>query len=72
MEDQDRQLSAVRDDASLSPDQKREKAAQIREVGSSKIRAMLTPEQLQKLASIQERVKQQQPDDQNAPKEPLH
>jgi hypothetical protein len=64
----------VRDDASLTPDQKQQKAVHIRDVGTSKIKAILTPEQLQKLATMQERVReQQQQDEQNAPpKEPRH
>lgn len=72
MDEQDQQLGAVSDDASLSPEQKQQKVAQIHEVGSTKIRAILTPEQLRKLATSQETVSQQQHDDRNEPKEPRH
>jgi protein CpxP len=74
MDDQDQQLSALRDDASLTPDQKQQKAAHIRDAATSKIRAILTSEQLQKLATMQQRVREQpQQEDQNAPpEEPQH
>jgi len=70
MDDHDRQVGAVRDDASLSPDQKQQKADQIRDVVASKIKAILTPEQLRKLTTIQERINQQQHGDQSRPQEP--
>jgi Spy/CpxP family protein refolding chaperone len=53
VDDERTQMMAVRDDASLNTAQKQEKATQIRQVGAAKIRAILTQEQLQKLAAIQ-------------------
>lgn len=56
------QLEAVRNDNSLSADQKIAKINQIREAASPKIKAILTPAQLQKLAEMQRaRQQQQQP-----------
>ncbi len=65
VDDERKQMTAVRDDTSLSMDQKQQKAAQIREVGAPKIKAILTQEQLQKLAAIQAREQQQQPANSN-------
>lgn len=74
VDDERKQMTAVRDDTSLSMDQKQQKAAQIRETGSPKIRAILTQEQLQKLAAIQAREQQQQPanSNQSSPQPPQH
>jgi periplasmic protein CpxP/Spy len=58
--DENQQLDAVRNDASMSPEQKVQKANQIREVATPKIKAILTPEQLQKLAEMQQHARQQQ------------
>jgi Spy/CpxP family protein refolding chaperone len=52
-------MEAVRNDSSLSTEQKVAKANQIRETASPKIRAVLTPEQLQKLAELQKARQQQ-------------
>ena len=60
VDDENRQMAAVRDDNSLTMDQKQQKAMQIRQVATPKIKAILTPEQLQKLAEIQQRVRAQQ------------
>jgi len=57
--DENKQMDALRSDTSLTTDQKIQKANQIREAASPKIRAVLTPEQLQKLAQLQEKAKQQ-------------
>ncbi len=57
--DENKQMDAVRSDTSLTTDQKIQKANQIRSDASPKIRAVLTPEQLQKLAQLQEKAKQQ-------------
>jgi Spy/CpxP family protein refolding chaperone len=40
-------------------EQKQQKAREIRQAGVPRIKAVLTPEQLQKLAAIQERNRQQ-------------
>jgi hypothetical protein len=58
--DETQQLDAVRNDSSLSTEQKVQKANQIRETASPKIKAILTPEQLQKLADMQQKARQQQ------------
>ena len=54
------QLEAVRNDNSLTADQKIAKINQIRETASPKIKAILTPAQLQKLAEMQRSRQQQQ------------
>jgi periplasmic protein CpxP/Spy len=71
VDDERKQMSEVRDNASLSNDQKQQKATEIRQVGAPKIKAVLTQEQLQKLAAIQER-EQQAPanSNQNSPQAP--
>lgn len=73
VDDERKQMNAVRDDASLNMDQKQQKATQIRQVGAPKIRAILTQEQLQKLAAIQEK-EQQAPanSNQSSPQAPQH
>ena len=59
--DENQQMEAVRNDNSMSQTQKIDKANQIRAQASPKIKAILTPEQLQKLAQMQQdRVRQQQ------------
>lgn len=58
--DENQQMEAVRNDSSLSTEQKVAKANQIRENASPKIRAVLTPEQLQKLAELQKARQQEQ------------
>ena len=59
VDDENKQISAVRDDNSMSLEQKQQKVMQIRQAGTPKIKAILTPQQLQKLAAIQERMRQQ-------------
>jgi protein CpxP len=59
--EENQQMEALRSDSSLTQEQKIDKANQIRAAASPKIKAILTPEQLQKLAQLQqERVHQQQ------------
>jgi Spy/CpxP family protein refolding chaperone len=53
------QIEAVRNDTSMSMDQKVAKVRQIKQTEFPKIQAVLTPEQQKKLADIQERAKQQ-------------
>jgi len=67
--DENQQMDAVRNDTSLTQEQKIEKANQIREVASPKIKAILSPEQLQKLAEMQQKAKQQgaSPSDSQSP-----
>jgi len=59
VDDENRQISAVRDDSSMSLQEKQQKVMQIRQAGTPKIKAILTPEQLQKLAVIQQRMHEQ-------------
>jgi len=54
------QIEAVRNDSTLTMDQKVEKVRQIKQTEFPKIQAVLTPEQQKKLADMQERARQQQ------------
>jgi Spy/CpxP family protein refolding chaperone len=67
VDDENKQIMAVRDDNSMTMQQKQQKVMQIRQEGSPKIKAVLTPEQLQKLAAIQQRAREQQGAGQSAP-----
>jgi predicted transglutaminase-like cysteine proteinase len=60
VDDENKQISAVRDDNSMTMEQKQQKVLQIRQDGTPKIKALLTQEQLQKLAAIQQRMRSQQ------------
>ena len=60
VDDENRQIGTVRDDNSMSMQQKQQKVMQIRQAGTPKIKAILTPEQLQKLAAIQQKMRDQQ------------
>jgi Spy/CpxP family protein refolding chaperone len=63
--DENQQMEALRNDNSMSQAQKIDKANQIRAQASPKIKAVLTPEQLQKLAQLQQdRARQQQQESQ--------
>ena len=63
--DENQQMESLRNDNSMSQAQKIDKANQIRAQASPKIKAILTPEQLQKLAELQqERARQQQQESQ--------
>ena len=65
--DENQQMEALRNDNSMSQTQKIDKANQIRAQASPKIKAILTPEQLQKLAQLQQdRARQQQQESQPA------
>src|SRR5581483_3709066 len=65
--DENQQMEALRNDNSMTQEQKIDKANQIRAQASPKIKAILTSEQLQKLAEMQqERVRQQQQDNQQS------
>jgi len=59
------QLDALRSNTSMTQEQKVSKANEIRQAASPKIRAVLTPEQLQKLDDLQQKARQQQ--NQSAP-----
>jgi Spy/CpxP family protein refolding chaperone len=60
VDDENRQIGTVRNDNSMSMQQKQQKVMQIRQAGTPKIKAILTPEQLQKLAAIQQKMSDQQ------------
>jgi Spy/CpxP family protein refolding chaperone len=60
VDDENKQISAVRDNNSMTMEQKQQKVMQIRQEGSPRIKAILSPEQLQKLAAIQQRMRDQQ------------
>ena len=51
--EENQQLETLRSDSSMTQEQKMSKANEIRQTASPKIRAVLTPEQLQKLADLQ-------------------
>jgi periplasmic protein CpxP/Spy len=66
--EENQQMEALRNDTSMTQEQKIAKANQIRADASPKIKAVLTPEQLQKLAEMQqERAREQQQQSQPAP-----
>jgi Spy/CpxP family protein refolding chaperone len=54
VQDEVQQLKTVHDDASLSPDQKKAKVAEIRQSHKSQMSSILTPEQQKKLDAIKE------------------
>jgi Spy/CpxP family protein refolding chaperone len=54
LQDEFKQLKAVKDDASLSPEQKKAKAAEIQDGAKSQIGSILTPGQKKKLAAMKE------------------
>jgi hypothetical protein len=54
------QINSVRNDASLSMDQKRSKIEEIKKTSFPKILAVLTPEQQKKLSDMQQQARQQQ------------
>jgi hypothetical protein len=58
--EENQQLEGLRNDTSMTQAQKVAKSNEIRQVASPKIRAILTPEQLQKLADLQQKARQQQ------------
>jgi Spy/CpxP family protein refolding chaperone len=53
-------MEALRNDTSMTQEQKIAKANEVRQNASPKIKAILTPEQLQKLADLQQKARQQQ------------
>jgi Spy/CpxP family protein refolding chaperone len=67
VDDENRQIGAVRDDQKMTTDEKIQKVQEIRRTGAPKIKAILTPEQLQKLAVLQEKARQQQEGGSQAP-----
>lgn len=59
--DERQQMEALRSDTSMTTEQKITKAQQIRDTTSPKIKAILTPEQLQKLSDMQKAQQQSAP-----------
>ena len=72
VDDENKQISAVRDDSSISMEQKQQKVLAIRQAGTPRIKAVLTPDQLQKLAAIQQHMREQQGQQQGSPQAPPH
>jgi len=60
LQDENQQMEALRNDTSMTREQKIAKANEVRQNASPKIKAILTPEQLQKLADLQQKARQQQ------------
>jgi Spy/CpxP family protein refolding chaperone len=60
VDDENKQIGTVSKDTSMSMEQKQQKVLQIRQEGAPRIKAILTPDQLQKLAAIQQRMREQQ------------
>jgi Spy/CpxP family protein refolding chaperone len=58
--EENQQLETLRNDTSMTQEQKIAKSNEIRQNASPKIRAILTPEQLQELADLQQKARQQQ------------
>lgn len=67
IDDEVNQINAVRNDSSMTTEQKQQKVQQIREAGFPKIQAILTPEQRQKLQQMQADHARQQQQQQGAP-----
>lgn len=61
LQDEVQQLKSVKDDASLSPDQKKAKVAEIRQSHKSQMSSILTPDQQKKLDSIKEQIQETNP-----------
>ena len=68
LQDENRQIEALRNDTSMTQEQKIAKANEVRQNASPKIKAILTAEQLQKLADLQQKATQQR--QQSAPTQP--
>jgi len=60
LQEQNQQMEALRNDTSMTQEQKIAKANEVRQNASPKIKAILTQEQLQKLADLQQKARQQQ------------
>jgi len=60
LQEENRQMEALRNDTSMTQEQKIAKANEVRQNASPKIKAILTQEQLQKLADLQQKARQQQ------------
>jgi Spy/CpxP family protein refolding chaperone len=65
--EENQQMEALRNDTTMTQEQKIAKANQIRADASPKIKAILTPEQIQKLTELQEERARQQQQQQSQP-----
>src|SRR5260370_8836991 len=54
VDEENKQIGAVRDDTSLTMEQKQQKAREIRQAGGPRIKEVLTPEQFQNLTPLQD------------------
>ena len=70
VQDENRQIESVRADNTLNLEQKQQKVLEIRQAGSPKIKALLSPEQLQKLIAIQQRMREQRGQQNATPAKP--
>ena len=61
LQDEVQQLKSVKDDASLSPDQKKAKVAEIRQSHKSQVSSILTPEQQKKFDAMKETIQETNP-----------
>ena len=67
LEEQSKQMSELRSNTSLTPEQKRDKARAMMTETREKIQAVLTPEQKEKLKQHMEQMRQQRQAHQNEP-----
>ena len=58
LQDEGKQMRAVHDDSSLTPDQRRDKMKQIHQTFRPQIQAVLTPEQQEKLKNLKEEARE--------------
>jgi protein CpxP len=58
LQDEGKQMRAVHEDSSLTPDQKRDKVKQIRQTFRPQIQAVLTPEQQEKFKNLREEARE--------------
>lgn len=58
LHDEAKQMRAVHEDSSLTPDQKRDKAKQIRKTFRPQIQAVLTPEQQEKFKTLKQEARE--------------
>jgi protein CpxP len=65
--EENQKMEALRNDTTMTQDQKIAKANEIRRAASPKIKAILTPEQLRKLTDLQEKSRQTPPADTATP-----
>jgi periplasmic protein CpxP/Spy len=72
LDDQGKQMRAVREDTSLSQEQKRDKMKEIHEKTDSQINDILTPEQQKKFADLKEQNAHREANKPDESKQPQH